>query len=1399
MAQADGTILIDTEIDADGMKAGSKEIELAIENITKTAKKMSDSISGYNQEAIKFIEEYVNKLEGASNSNNEFKKTIEKAKKELSSLEGKGLYFGDEEYDNAFLKLQKVTQALKDYKKELVSPTPNANPFGLDTLSGKIVDAEIELKKLIEAGKGLGDEQYDKVYRKLALLKDEAKQYAKEISKTPAQVQKEAEALAKKEAQQKAAKAKEEARIIELNKKLEQTRAKEVQAIMEANRLKEIGDNAEISRKDIVSLNEELEQLKIRQKDLEKAGLGFGFEEYDKNSKRIAKINSKLSDYKKALIGTSGAQSKASSTVKPLYSVFKKLSNTLSRTSSALKRYFGNLVKTVSSMSMFRKETDRTRMSLAKMLAMSILFSAVFRAISAVTGGLATGFQNLSLYSERTNQDISMLMSALTQLKNSFATAFAPILTVVAPILTSFINMISQAVTYIGMFWASLFGQDYFIKAVPVQEDYASTLEDTTSNLEDVADATKEAEKAAEGYLSPIDEINKMQKEINASEIATVPTVGSPAIITPGDMFEKVPINSKIQSFVKKLKDLVKKEDWNGLGKLIASKINGMLQYVYDAINWDNVGPRITKFTYAFTETFNSLVDNIDWDLLGRTIGAGINTLVNTLNQLADGIDWFNLGRKIADGINGLFDEVDWYNLGHLIGNYFRIAWDVFGGIVTNLDYAKIGRSVAEGLNGVFKTISFSDIAYYLSTALNGAFTALESFTLTFDWQNLVDNIAGGINKFISTFDWKGNAEKLNLFIQNLLQTLLDIAREVNWEELGKGIADFITGIDWWSALTKVVETIATTLGGLFDGLEASGTAGKIAAFLGKAFIAVKIANITGLTSLVGGIISYIISKFETADTIKKLSDALGNTLSGSSKKAAEAFETIGDAAETAAGTASGKGLTGFAKALAPLVGEAGLIVGVGVAATAALSGLRNFIETMQGGNGVASAFGAAMDSYFDVLLEKSWISSDTATKLFELKESLETGNMSATEMKEATNQLMQELSNSGITADQARQAFDLLRGQYQMSDEMVDALTLAIDGMSNSLVKSTTTIPNTKEAFASLEQSTKLLRDEFKLSSDQMTAINTVLYETDGSSKSAQDAFNAVIAVLQDMGVNTEEAASFLEQRIPGAVREVETSVDTHMTNTQKKIESTMKSAKNTTSKETSEIEKDVKDSFTNVDDTTVLKWGNSSREVELNLRAMKIAASQELAKMTETVRSYSDSMYNIMTKKFEYMARDIGGYIAGISQTIINEMNSAINSINSAIYSINNSLGGIERAFTFSYDMFNPMTNTRYWGSYSLSLPRVNTIPYLASGAVIPPNKEFLAVLGDQKQGTNIEAPLSTIEQAVRNVIGDGGNAQYRIPIYINGRQILEAVVDEGELKRRRSGSNPFALGGV
>lgn len=79
---------------------------------------------------------------------------------------------------------------------------------------------------------------------------------------------------------------------------------------------------------------------------------------------------------------------------------------------------------------------------------------------------------------------------------------------------------------------------------------------------------------------------------------------------------------------------------------------------------------------------------------------------------------------------------------------------------------------------------------------------------------------------------------------------------------------------------------------------------------------------------------------------------------------------------------------------------------------------------------------------------------------------------------------------------------------------------------------------------------------------------------------------------------------------------------------------------------------------------------------------------------------------------------------------------------------------------------------------GSVKTSMPAINSasIPRLATGAVIPPNREFLAVLGDQKQGNNIEAPAAAIEAAVAR-----GMAQYG-----GGNQTAILKIGEQELGR-------------
>ena len=80
---------------------------------------------------------------------------------------------------------------------------------------------------------------------------------------------------------------------------------------------------------------------------------------------------------------------------------------------------------------------------------------------------------------------------------------------------------------------------------------------------------------------------------------------------------------------------------------------------------------------------------------------------------------------------------------------------------------------------------------------------------------------------------------------------------------------------------------------------------------------------------------------------------------------------------------------------------------------------------------------------------------------------------------------------------------------------------------------------------------------------------------------------------------------------------------------------------------------------------------------------------------------------------------------------------------------------------------------------------------IPRLAQGAVIPPNKEFMAVLGDQKQGTNIETPLNTMVDAFKIALAESGSTNHDpIVLQLNSRVVAQAVWDEETKKYKQTG---------
>lgn len=191
-----------------------------------------------------------------------------------------------------------------------------------------------------------------------------------------------------------------------------------------------------------------------------------------------------------------------------------------------------------------------------------------------------------------------------------------------------------------------------------------------------------------------------------------------------------------------------------------------------------------------------------------------------------------------------------------------------------------------------------------------------------------------------------------------------------------------------------------------------------------------------------------------------------------------------------------------------------------------------------------------------------------------------------------------------------------------------------------------------------------------------------------------------------------------------------------------------------------------------------------------------IKSSAYQKWTAIWSTVGNLVEKIKDGIVKKFTSAKNKVVDIFGGIKDTIRNILNKVIGIVNRAIGTVNSAIGGIESAFSFGpWEVPTPFGKKTI--GFSATFPRVPTVPYLAKGAVIPPRSEFLAVLGDQKQGNNIETPEALLRKIVREETGgQQSSGNYRFTAQINRRTVFDEIIEEAKLRRDTSGRNPFEL---
>ena len=409
---------------------------------------------------------------------------------------------------------------------------------------------------------------------------------------------------------------------------------------------------------------------------------------------------------------------------------------------------------------------------------------SLFVLVNKLRSALVDGFKNLSQYSGETNNSLSMLMSSLTQLKNAFAAAFAPILNVVAPILNSIIQKIISVVNTFGQLTSALTGKTTYIKAKKVQQDYAKSL---NSNAASATNAKKANEELQRTILS-FDQINKMDDNSSSDSDNGIADTGG---LSPSDMFDTQSIPSRIKGIADMIKQAWKNADFTDIGTMVGNKLNAAL----NSIPWDKIRNTCNKIAKSIATFLNGFIEAVDWKLVGNTFAQGINTVFDAANTFAENFHWKSLGDAIGNGVNGALGGLDWNLIQETVHNIATGITDTLNSFIQTTDWALVGQSFGNGIN----------------TILDFFYTGINNF----DWTGTGAALAEFVNNAINTIDFVKLGQTVSDGVKGIFDFGIAAIEGVDWSTVGEKVWDGLAAIDWNGISDKFFELLGAAFGGL--------------------------------------------------------------------------------------------------------------------------------------------------------------------------------------------------------------------------------------------------------------------------------------------------------------------------------------------------------------------------------------------------------------------------------------------------------------------------------------------------------------------------------------------------------------------------------------------------------
>ena len=467
----------------------------------------------------------------------------------------------------------------------------------------------------------------------------------------------------------------------------------------------------------------------------------------------------------------------------------------------------------------FAKKLTKSLTSVKRMLITRVKRMFIGKIFNAIKEDL----QALAKYSSSFDAAMSNIKNAATGLGANLAVTFGGLIQTIEPILTRIINAISTAITYINAFFGLLGGKSVITVAKKQTGSYVAGLDNAATSAGNAADKQEELNEAIYGF----DELNKRSDTNDSgSGSGSGGGNGGTGSTNPSDLFTTMPIDSILPDSLKELAEKIKAAiaagDWEGVGRAVAEGLNTIVDAI-DKWNKETFRPKAVKFAENFARTLNGFFEGWDAMATGNMLGGLFNTVLETAYKWITTFNWGQMGRKIGDLFNGLVDGVNWDLLGHTIGGAIAGFWSAVRAWANSTDWAAFGSKVATGLNSLIDEHPLQTKVKAIAEVLNGFSTFLSTFNSKVNWnairEELTQSVTSALNINVEGIISNGG-NIVSRFVEALSKSVTD--NREGFVSFGERVGSAIGNLRWDEIIGNAGSAVVVGFSGLLEGVAKS-------------------------------------------------------------------------------------------------------------------------------------------------------------------------------------------------------------------------------------------------------------------------------------------------------------------------------------------------------------------------------------------------------------------------------------------------------------------------------------------------------------------------------------------------------------------------------------------------